>query len=557
MASFTSLPFALLTIILCITSCSKSVGDASLIKIQRLVDIDPDSAKVCFDNVDYATLSSHDRHLYDFLKIKINDKLRVKHTNDSLVLEVIDYYRSSGCDSLYTEALYYGGRVYSDMGSYPEAQSYFQQTLDRLPHDTPNHLRGRTLSQTGRLLNKLRLYSQAVPYIEEVIELNRKNNDTISLVSNLNLLGAVQIHLHDYHRAKQSFNNALSLGSKLPPSYRAKSRMYLADVYSKTNNLDSALIYLRQSADSISRGSLNTLSAIAAEAYYNARMYDTTYIYAKELAESSDNANKQIGYYFLLSPELRKYSSLDSLIQYIGQYSTIVDSYFDSNDNNLSLNQRAQYNYDIHSKARLKAEKTGKILRTWIIVLGILSLIMIAVIIYLTWHVRNLKKEINHITSIDGVVKHLLDNSGKHKEIDVLVRTSLQNEILDRINQTDQKAVLTPVIESSPAYKKLLELIDSHQIIGEGHPIWKELETVVLESSPRFINNLKILSAGKYTTTDLQTALLVKCFIAPKDMEILLGRSKGTIVSRRISLSKKLFDTNLKTETIDEAIRLL
>lgn len=535
--------FLLIAVTIFFTSCNSSPDETSLIKIQHLADINPDSAKIYFDKIEYKTLSNRDRHLYDFLKIKINDKLRVKHTNDSLILDVIKYYNTaSGSDTLYTEALYYGGRVYSDLGDYPKAQQYFQAALDRLPNDTPNHLRGRAMSQFGRLLNKLRLYDEAIPYIEDVIKLEQNSKDTFNLVSNLNLLGAIQIHLHDYYNAKKNFKLALELAKNLPSNYRAKSRMYIADVYSKTNNPDSALIYLKLASDSVSRGSQNTLLAIGVLAYYNAGKYDSTYVYAKKLIESNNEANKQTGYYFLMQPELRKYSGINDLIHYACSYFTITDTYFDNNQNNLSLTQRAQFNYEKEIKARLKIEKINKILKISIICL----FIIISVLTILLIRFRNKEK---------SNIKNLLLKSRNNNE--TFARATLQSEILDRVNTTPDIISPDPIITNSTAYKNLLDYVNSGKIIGEDNQIWKELESMLLKNSPRFIDTLNILSGGKYTLNDLQTVILVKCFVQPKDMEKLLSRSKGTIVSRRTTLSKKLFDTILKTETIDKAIRLL
>ena len=62
--------------------------------------------------------------------MKIADKNYVTHTSDSLILRVIDHEESHKGDGRYAEALYYGGRVYSDLGDYPTSLKYFQQSLE-------------------------------------------------------------------------------------------------------------------------------------------------------------------------------------------------------------------------------------------------------------------------------------------------------------------------------------------------------------------------------------------------------------------------------------------
>lgn len=85
------------------------------------------------------------------------------------MLDVIDYYSSRPGDSLYAEALYYGGRVYTDLGDCPTALQYYQRALDNLVAATDtDDLRVRLNSQIGMLLETLRLDDKAVPYYRKL-----------------------------------------------------------------------------------------------------------------------------------------------------------------------------------------------------------------------------------------------------------------------------------------------------------------------------------------------------------------------------------------------------
>ena len=104
-------------------------------------------------------LSEGERHYRDFLTIKASDKGYVKHTYDSLYLTVKDYFSSHHSREMLPEVLYYGGRVYSDMGNYPVALQYFQEVLDGMEGRQENlYLKRCVLSQTGRLLSKLGIF---------------------------------------------------------------------------------------------------------------------------------------------------------------------------------------------------------------------------------------------------------------------------------------------------------------------------------------------------------------------------------------------------------------
>lgn len=155
-------------------------ADSALRRAEALADRHYAQAAECLDSIDPGTLSAADRHFYDFLLLKVADKAYTRHTSDSTILRLIDY-AGRRHDAHYAETLYYAGRVYSDLGDYPTALQYFHDALDALPDDDSTLLlRGNILSQTGRLLNNLRLYDEAAPYIEAVIDLNRRQNDSIN-----------------------------------------------------------------------------------------------------------------------------------------------------------------------------------------------------------------------------------------------------------------------------------------------------------------------------------------------------------------------------------------
>ena len=149
--------------------CSRSEPDAALTRVAGLVSEDPKAALAMLDSVDTRQLPDADRHYHDFLFVKARDKAYVTHESDSLVLDVIDYYSSRPGDSLYAEALYYGGRVYTDLGDYPTALQYYQRALDNLVAATDtDDLRVRLNSQIGMLLETLRLDDKAVPYYRKL-----------------------------------------------------------------------------------------------------------------------------------------------------------------------------------------------------------------------------------------------------------------------------------------------------------------------------------------------------------------------------------------------------
>ena len=110
------LKYFLPIVLFIVSACSGSPDDSRLLAISGIVSDKPEEALAALDSIDPNGLSEPNRHFYDFLSIKAKDKAYVTHTSDSLILNVIDYYSRHKDSGLYPEALYYGGRVYRDIG---------------------------------------------------------------------------------------------------------------------------------------------------------------------------------------------------------------------------------------------------------------------------------------------------------------------------------------------------------------------------------------------------------------------------------------------------------
>lgn len=132
-------------------ACGRTEPDDRLAMIAERVESAPEEALQNLDSIYYDSLSTADRHFYDFLTLKAKDKAYITHTSDSLILDLIEYYSSNNQSNLYPEVLYYGGRVYSDLGDFPTSLFYFQKAAELLPENSENQrLRCKVLSQTDR-----------------------------------------------------------------------------------------------------------------------------------------------------------------------------------------------------------------------------------------------------------------------------------------------------------------------------------------------------------------------------------------------------------------------
>lgn len=553
-----------------IIGCSSQERDARLQRVAAHLEEDPHSAISALDSIDASTLSEADR-FYDYLlTIKAQDKAYIDHTTDSLILNVIDYYASHKGSGLYAEALYYGGRVYSDLGDYPSALHYFQSALDLLPENTPNlSLRGNVLSQTGSLLCSLRLYNQAVPYTKGVIEIDRQLNDSINLVYDLQLLGYICSQMGNYNDSEKYLLEALAKSRHIGDSYIAKTKMHLAAVKYAIGQIDSALLLIRNVPALVKPASKNNALAYASLIYQASGIIDTAYIYAHELINSDYPDNIQTGYQTLLSPEIRPLIPPDTISKYISDYRRTFEHIYNENENQLAIIQQSLYNYQIHERERAKAEKSSKALQQWLF--GICFIVLLMGIVILYQKNRNQKTIIKLRTAIENI-EHLeqslkLSNHenaptnsfyvSDSKQTVHELREKLRAKLLALYNSDNNTNEVSHFILQSQAYHELQNQILAEKELKGDNPLWSELEAVILQCSPNFRANLRLLVGGKLTSYDLHTSILIKCGVTPTQMTTLFCRSKGTIVSRRESLCFRVFDEKLGTKVIDGVIRLL
>ncbi|MDE6377581.1 MAG: hypothetical protein K2K72_02430, partial [Duncaniella sp.] len=260
-------------------SCGSRRHDPRLEEIATLMTDSPRVAVARLDSIDRATLGERDRYFRDLLWVKARDKAYMTHSSDSVIADVIDYYSSHRGSGLYAEALYYGGRVNRELGDYPEALRYFQDALDEIDDNEEQlELKGYVVSQTGGLLNQLRLYSQAIPYLKESLRIDSLTNDTSGLAYDHCLLGAIYMHRGMSDSADGYFKKSVELAANMDIKDQAGFKVYLAANQYLMDNTDSALSLIRGLPEICDQYERSFAIVYAARIYLQAGVLDSAYM---------------------------------------------------------------------------------------------------------------------------------------------------------------------------------------------------------------------------------------------------------------------------------------
>lgn len=365
-------------------SCSKECNmDKTFAEIDVLCDTNPQHAMSMLDSIDYGSLSTPDRHRYDLLCIKSSDKAYVRHTSDSLILDVIDYYQEHKKSGFYPEALYYAARVYSDIGDLPTALSYFYKTIDAIPDDRMHtRFKSIVLNQTGRILHSLQLDSAAIDYLLRSLSIEEEADNAYGIVFTHKLISKAYLNLHDIERASQHIQLAIHNYSILPRNDRSSILIDSAVILAEKGQNDSALAVIRAIPLPIDSLDLPLFLAVAAETYREAGIIDTAYRYARQLISLPTPENKTTGYKVILSERVRDRFSKDTLVSLVSEYKESIESYMNRHEGNNAIIQNTKYNYTIHERNRLKAEKTLYLYVIITTIAFILFLILLAIALY-------------------------------------------------------------------------------------------------------------------------------------------------------------------------------
>ena len=573
---------AMAIVLLCmVCSCDRPIRNQSLktfyeqLSEKNLTAEKASDIRLSLENISTDSLNEAECKFRSFLIIKASDKAYIPHSNDTAYLAVKDYF-SKHHEELYPEVLYYGGRVYSDIGDYPTALQYFNEALEKLDDSEKNlDLRATINSQTGRLLNEIRVYDQALDFLNEAIRIGEQLRDTIGVVYDLQLAGAISLRAERIDKARGYILKAQSMSERLSPDFIATNNMYLARAACKQGDLTNARMHIQRALPYVDSITLNEAYAVGAEIYHRSGNNDSAYIFAKRIADGEDNLCKHIAYYFLVY-KLSDYIPTDSLPSYLQRYHVSLEKSLNVNENEASLMQTSLYNYKVHDRKRMEAELKQRQLFYWIIGITLSAMFIIIVLITIKYRqqrtINEIREQLDNIRilreRLSADTSHTLNspdsnektfNQEENEATEASLRERLRKECMelyhDKVKNADIGAANAIIV--SPVYKKILERIERNSMISDTDPLWIDLEKMILEASPRFIDNLRLLMGGKVTKTELHTAFLIKCGIRLSHMALLFSRTDSSIASRRDTISKKAFGCKLEPKVIDGIIRLL
>lgn len=466
--------------------------------------------------------SDRDKYYYELLKIKANDKANIKHTSDSMIIEIIDYYEGVGDKNLLPMAYYYGGRVYRNLGDAPEALTYFQKCMDNPLLSA--ELRSLLYLQMGELYVSQNAFDLAKLTYMKSYEYCYEVGDSVGMVYALTDMGYIYECTKQYNQAKGAYKSALEIANAID-DIRVRSVVYsqLSMVYLNTGDNQEAKRYLdlcREShhpddnvlIESIASlyyskvGNVDSVKAHIKKALMRGRVYDKVYAYRQLM---------------LLS---RQDHDIDAAISYMDSFLCYKDSVVQIEDAQNVRNLNATYNYYSKERENRRLEDERRRWQMRAAVGGFSAVILSALVIILILNNRRKKAELELTRQ-------------KIKEVETLMaeRETQQQHRHEELSEAMAR------LRSSEIYRELIDIqrgVSMRKTFRDSD--WVAVSKAVNEAYPLFDVTLNKFQY-KLSKKEYRMSLMLKMQFPNTFIAKMCCMAENSVTSMRTRLYKKVF----------------
>lgn len=582
----TILYFALL--LLALYSCSNRPSPRALQVADSLTYCQPDSAVALLRQMKESILAEPEatQMRYNLLCIKAQDKAYITHTSDSLIQQVVRYYRKHKDKTYLPEALYFAGRVYRDLGDAPQALEYFQRAISHSTEDTDYKLLSNVYSQIGMIFLYQDIYDKAPEMFREAYHYSVLAKDSIGIVYGLRDIGRSFTTLKQADSAIYYYLKADEQAIQIKDlELRSVINSELSGYYTELGRYEEAHKAMRIAISKKKEERL-PLYAITAQYYEHTNQLDSATNYYLKLLPAGNYIFKQAAYWGLYKIA-RSRGRTDETLMYLDQYLAYTDSLQSMTQEETIRKINALYNYQLSRKENRKLKLQTFQERKLKVIFGIGFVFSIVLFIaYREYHKRKEQAQKIQRQKLERIKKEqyklsLAQIEKNQKDIEALELSLREAEAMhdqllqDYLNaqkklieknseQIEAKQIVQDQAEvklkQSDIYKKF------HSVQKEGEEEkeeekkikinssdWQELNKAIDEAYNQFSQRLQEL----YPVTDieLKVCLLLKIGLSPLQIAIITIRSKQAISSIRKRLYKKLFNDDGNTDQLDSFIR--
>ena len=480
-------------------------------------------------------------------------------TNDSLALDLAEWFDDHGTPNEQLRAHYILGRTYADLSEAPQAIEAYNDAADRADTtdaDCDYYTLCRVYSQMAVIFYQQNLFNDNLRCLDLSITYAYKANDTIAALNSYGQKTDVFDQL-DYP------DSVIATCQKLisqPAIYNDFMAM-MCNAYIKKGNLNEARrcldIYERQSGYFDSLGNIEK----GREAYYNIK---GKYFFAKEQLDSAEyyfRKEFREGHEYIFQEMSARFLSLlyqrkglcDSTSKYALYSYEMNDSSFYQTSSRTVARIQAMYDYSRHQRiAQQEKERAdSERMRLWLLLAVIaVSSIVITIIIH---RIRRSRKEVYaaynaKIIELEKVQTDVLRLRSNEAELNSLIHEKESqmkqlNKEMSFLRKNSYKSGDETEfrLSSSPVYQELQKKANQGIVLTDSD--WSQLSRLVIELLPDF-HQFILSEQFRLGINEYRTLILLRLHIKPKPISYLLGCTPQNITKIGKVTLQKLFNVD-------------
>lgn len=563
-------------------SCDNRPYPRTLQIADSLIETSPDSALSLLEQLkDSIDQEPEETQIYyKLLSVKVQDKTYTTHTSDSTIRQVLRYYRKKEDKKHLPEALYYAGRVCTDLGDATQALEYFQKAIEKSEGSTDYRLINRIYSQMGTLYLYQDVYDKAPEMFRKAYQYSVLAKDSIGLVYDLRDIGRSFSVQENIDSAIYYYKEADKLAESIDnQELRSMVNGELSGYYTKLRRYDEAHKSMQIAFTRLENPSIDARYCIAASYYKSINKIDSATFYYSKILNNNSLLHKQIAYQDL-AYIARQNGELEKALDYFDKYLICADSLQKITQTESVRKTNALYNYQLRQKENKKLRLQTKRQMELIFFLAT-SLTFAVISLFAYRQYRQRKEQATQIQQekLERIqeeqyklsLAHIEKNKEQIKQLEVALleaetakdqlrheilttqkefieKTNAQIEAKQKVQQQSEKT-----LASSDIYKKFYQIAEGELKIENAD--WQELTLAIDRTYNQFSERLNQLYPIK--ERELQVCLLLKINMTPTQISAIILRSKQAITSIRKRLYTKAFNKEGTPEQWDNFIREL
>lgn len=542
--------FLSIIVVFSVACCGGSGGSKTVLAgIDTLADSRPDSALRLLAGMkrSMASASEAERNYYRLLLVKARDKAYIRHTSDSVILSLVDYYEHDGDKRLLPVAYYYAGRVYRDLNDAVKALKYFQKAENALAETGGSYsFEDKLHSQKGYLLIRQDLYAAALREFDKAYKYTVERKDTNGIIFCLRDKGEVYFAIKQYEKALEYYNKALEVAKiSHNTDLVAEVSMQKANLYLNKGDLHKAkdlVMLIKAELDSVQiKAGYVTLARVYAKLGNN----DSSAFYYSKLGEINDVYAKREAYLGLANYYSKYKRNSEKSIYYMNLFKAYSDSVQDMRATQVVADIDAKYNM------KKNEERISYVMRQrdYVVVLSLAGLLVLLFVIYFMWRKKFRRMKDRDFEDLDKNLTRTsalgLSNNPYGRDVEIQGQTDIrQIGIGDSAEQA---------LRMSDIFNKLKDKLAANKSVSDKE--WAELRCAV----DTYLNNFtrRITAMHSLSDFELKVCILIKLDFKIKEIAVLTCHTPIAVTAARRRLYGKFFGKSGSPGEFDDFIRSL